>query len=419
MINYNESIKIIEDNLLAVESEIISIDGTLNRISDEEILAPFPLPRFNNSMMDGFALLSDSTKNASKLNPKKFIVNEIIAAGNTSKFIPIEDHNIVCEIMTGAPLPTRFDCVIPIEDVKVTRNENSKFSIIEIYREVSQFENIRFIGEDYLKDDPIICSNEQFTSEKIMALSSFGIKKVKVKKKIKIAIFSTGNEIEDDFTKNIDDYKIFNSSLKYLNSMISKFPVEVKTFNTVPDDKSLFSQTMEKIINEDFQLVISTGAVSKGKWDFIPECLIKMGAEILFHRVSIKPGKPILFSKINKNLFYFGLPGNPISTAVGFRFFVGNFLRKTLGLGIEKKYQLRLDSKGKKKLGMTFFLKSEIYINEDSVLKGKILEGQESFKIKPLSKCNGWIILENEISDYHVNDRAYFLPLDMNTNFFN
>lgn len=136
-----------------------------------------------------------------------------------------------------------------------------------------------------------------------MILSAFGFNQVVVKKKIKVAILSTGKELVDSFSQKLDNQQIYNSNSPYLDSIIKEYPIESKIFTTVPDDKNLFLETINNIKKQGFQLIVSTGLFPKEKWDIIPECLNELGAKIIFHKVKIKPGKPILFAQLNESLF--------------------------------------------------------------------------------------------------------------------
>lgn len=340
MISYSDALQIIENNVLKIGCETILLKYALNQISAEEIRAPFDLPRFHNSSMDGFAILSAHTKGGSQTNPKKFIIG-ISAA----------------EIMTGMPLPPEFDCIVPIENVKLYFDENLKHQMFEVNQEIKKHDFVRFKGEDYREGSVLVNTNEFLTNEKIMVLTAFGIKCVKVKKKIKVAIFSTGKELVSHGSSYLDKHQIFDSNSLYLKNVLSQFPLTLKVFPIVPDDKIFFQKTVKRIIKDNFNLIISTGAVSRGKFDIVAECLNELSFQILFHRVKIKPGKPILFAHQNHTIFYFGLPGNPISTAVGTRFFAFQFLRECFGLKNEKHFKLKLDSTCKKPFGMTFFFK--------------------------------------------------------------
>ena len=416
MINYGEALLLIEKNNLPIQNEYISIQKALNRVCVEKIQAPFSVPRFHNSAMDGFALKYEQTLGCSPKNLKQFKVIESIAAGDKIDNYDSSNEPFVVEIMTGAQVPDFFNCVIPVEDINII--SNSKNFIIEINKELKMGEYIRYKGEDVLEGQIIIFENEQITHEKIMLLSSFGIDKILVKNKLKVAILSTGKELVDDISEKLNDQQIFNSNTPYLNSILNEYPVEAKIFKTLSDDKKLFLNAIQDIKQQGFHFIISTGAVSKGKWDIIPECLKQLGAKIIFHRVNIKPGKPILFAQIEESLFYFGLPGNPVSTAVGFRFFISPFIRNILGLKKETMKKLKLLNEGKKKIGMTLFLKGSILFDDNAIVRGEILEGQESFKIKSLTESNGWIILPENMEDYKENDFAYFLPLEIDSKVF-
>lgn len=151
MISYNEALKLIENHILKIESEIIPLSQALNRICAKKIDAPFSMPRFNNSAMDGFALDWKQSIGASKSNPKKFKVIKSIAAGDDMENIHFNNEPISAEIMTGAPLPNYFNTVIPVEEIKEISNKNLEEFFIEIEREAKESENIRYIGEDFLK----------------------------------------------------------------------------------------------------------------------------------------------------------------------------------------------------------------------------------------------------------------------------
>ena len=300
MITYKEAMEILNSNSLILKDEFITTELALNRIIAENIYSPIDLPLFRNSAMDGFALNSNDTTEASLNCVINFKVDKCLHAG---EFIndPYFAENKCIEIMTGAKVPEQFDCVIPIEDVSIT----DKYSIL-INRKVKKNENIRQQGEDITKDELIILENKQISSEDIMLLSALGIKKIKVKEQIKIAIFSTGNEIIDNFEQELKNGQIYNSNRIFLQNIFKEYPVKVDIFPTLKDNTVSFQEQISNLIDNKYHLIISTGAVSKGKLDLIPDALNDLNSNILFHRVSIKPGKPILFAKCKENIYYFG-----------------------------------------------------------------------------------------------------------------
>lgn len=406
MITYKEAMEILNSNSLILKDEFITTELALNRIIAENIYSPIDLPLFRNSAMDGFALNSNDTTEASLNCVINFKFDKCLHAG---EFIndPYFAENKCIEIMTGAKVPEQFDCVIPIEDVSIT----DKYSIL-INRKVKKNENIRQQGEDITKDELIILENKQISSEDIMLLSALGIKKIKVKEQIKIAIFSTGNEIIDNFEQELKNGQIYNSNRIFLQNIFKEYPVKVDIFPTLKDNTVSFQEQISNLIDNKYHLIISTGAVSKGKLDLIPDALNDLNSNILFHRVSIKPGKPILFAKCKENIYYFGLPGNPISTVIGYKFFISPYLRKCLAMHPEKYLKIKLLSNGKKKKGMKVFYKARAKANNENSITGEILNGQESFKIKPLTNSNGWIILDENIEEFKKGDECNFVPLN-------
>ena len=143
--------------------------------------------------------------------------------------------------------------------------------------------------------------------------------------------------------------------------------------------------------------MVTTGGVSAGRMDFVPRALELMGADILFHRVAIRPGKPILFAWLHDGTWFFGLPGNPIAVAVGLRFFVAPAIRILQGRPPEEFRMARLRETLHKKHGMTFFAKAHLATNGAGQLEVRILPGQESFKIKPLMEADCWAIVAGDL----------------------
>ena len=155
---------------------------------------------------------------------------------------------------------------------------------------------------------------------------------------------------------------------------------------------------------------MSTGAVSKGDYDFVPAALKQLGATIIFHRVAIKPGKPILFALMPNGDCFFGLPGNPIASAVGFRFFVMPLLRAMLGLAAEHMLRATLTADHKAKPGLRQFLKAHCAMNAPCEAQVTILPGQRSFKIKPMADANGWAVLDETTNHLDEDDLIDFVP---------
>ena len=225
----------------------------------------------------------------------------------------------------------------------------------------------------------------------ILALKTLGIKKIKVKKKINILFFSTGNEVSN--SDKISSWKVRNSNSHYIESLNSNFLFSFKNGGILKDHHhKLFKFKVDKMLKSKIDIIITSGAVSAGKFDYIPSVVKKFKSSHYFKSVLIRPGKPILFAKIKQKAI-FGLPGNPISSAACFRFFVYPFIENILNLSPEKSIKAILKNNFKKKKNFTRFIKSKLNTTKNGKLNVELLPGQESYKINSFVRSNVWAVL--------------------------
>ena len=227
-----------------------------------------------------------------------------------------------------------------------------------------------------------------------MVFKTLGITKIKVKKKPNILFFSTGNEISNN--KITTDWQVRNSNNYYIKSLSNNFLFNFIDGGILKDkDEKLFKRRIEKSIKSKIDIIITSGAVSAGKHDFVPSVVKKFNLSSYFKGVSIRPGKPILFAKLkNVEKAIFGLPGNPISSSACFRFFVFPYLLNILGTNIEKPFKAKLINKFIKNKYITRFAKSRLSSTSDGNLMIEVLSGQESYKIKSFVQSNVWGVFE-------------------------
>ena len=387
MINYITAQKKLKKSKIKIKDELISSLKSLNRICSKNIYSPSNYPSGNNTAFDGYAIKSNDTINFNGKKYKKFKILKSIAAGKNPKIKNVKNFETV-EVMTGALLPKQFDAVIPIE--KVNFYPNSKKKYILLNKRVKKHTNIRFLGSDYKKKDLVISSGTLIKSPHILAFKSLGINKIFVKKKPKILFYSTGNEISEK--NKISKWKVRNSNSHYIKSLSNNFLFNFVNGGILRDkDSFLLKKLLAKKILSKADIIITSGAVSVGKYDFIPEVIKKLKLSNYFKNVAIRPGKPILFAKFkNKEKSFFGLPGNPLSTAACFRFFVYPYLLNILGVKAEKSFKARLKNNFRKKSNFTRFLKCKLTSTRNGNLIVEVLKGQESYKIKSFVKSNTW-----------------------------
>ena len=394
MNSYQAAISKLNNNQLKIGSEIVSIKDALNRISSEEVIAKSDYPADDNTAFDGFAVNSKETKNTFQ----KFKILKTIAAGDNPYIKKVNKLSCI-EVMTGAIIKKPFDTIIPIEDIEFfPSKQNAKYIIIK--KKIKKSEFIRPKGSDYKKGNKIIRKGELINPAHILSLKTLGIDKVLVKKKVNIVFYPSGNELSDK--KNIPSWKIRNSNTIYLNSLIKSLPVNFTIQKILRDkDQKLFKEQISKQLKSKTDILITSGAVSKGKFDFIPSVINQFKLKNHFKGVAIRPGKPIMFAKFNNNKCFFGLPGNPISSVACFRFFVIPLLFKSLGLKVEKPIFAKLKNKFSKKKKFTRFVKGKLTFDKNGLVQFEVFEGQESYKIEPFVKSNAWGVFKDGVSVFN------------------
>jgi molybdopterin molybdotransferase len=317
--------------------------------------------------------------------------------------------------MTGALIPKGFDTIIPIEKIRFDKDKKN----ILLNEKLIKYSHIRFAGSDFRIKDIIIKKGTQINSNHILALKTLGIKKLKVKKIPNILFFSTGNEISEK--TNVPNWKVRNSNSYYIKSLAVKFSFNFIDGGILRDrEEKIFKRKLDKIIKSNIDLVITSGAVSAGKYDFIPNVVKSLKLQTYLKNVAIRPGKPFMFAKIkNKQKAIFGLPGNPISSAACFRFFVYPYLCNSLQTNEEKPIKAFLKNSFIKKKDFTRFVKCKLDINQKGIQEVEVLKGQESFRIKSFVNANSWGSFLSGKSKFKKGDIIDCFPANFsNKNFY-
>ncbi|MBI2608961.1 MAG: molybdopterin molybdotransferase MoeA [Deltaproteobacteria bacterium] len=291
--------------------EVINLQESVGRILEHSLFARFDQPVFTNSAMDGFAVRAEDVESASRENPQSLPIQSYQSAGSSFSVL---QEGFVQEIATGAPLPQGADSVVMKEEVQV-KGDQAYFS-----KPCHKGSHIRLQGEYIQKGSLIFRKGKKIEPNDLGVLASFGEKRLSVYKKVKVSYLATGNEIIS-LEEQRQEHHIYNSNAFSLLGLFQKEGCEFEDEGISPDEPFKLSEKIKQIFLKEPQFLILTGGVSVGKHDFVKEILEELGARIIFHKVSIKPGKPILFSR-KADTFIFGLPGNPLSAQVGFYHFI-------------------------------------------------------------------------------------------------
>lgn len=377
-VSLNEAISLCQETQIKLNSEIIPISESINRIVSTDIRAIVNDPGFDNSAMDGFAVIhSDTTSPPSKLS----IIGSLMAGSS-------DNHKLssgqAIRIMTGAPIPQGADSIIPIEACTVNGDE-------VILNQPSKPHFIRKLGENFAKGQIIFSPGEVMSPEKIALCAAAGVAKISVFKKLKIAVISTGDELKS-LDQKLEHGQIYESNSYGLAALVSIYGHDATRFPNVVDDLDTLRNTLNKAA-ENHDCIITSGGVSMGDKDFV-RILMEQEGEIKFWRVKMRPGSPPIFGSWNK-VPIFGLPGNPVSSHVVFRAIVGKWLTSlTNSVDINnRQINAILAEDIKTQEGFTTFRRVELFVEGD-VTFARLKGHQGSGNIAGIAMSDGLTIIE-------------------------
>lgn len=381
---YHEAIDVVQKTAASLRRELIEciqLTDSIDRVASASICSDLPLPPFDNSAMDGYAVRSSDLVHASASSPILLQVIGTIAAGDEPPTDPAGPLTTYA-IMTGAPFPmdTSFDACVRIEDVVQLKGG------IQFSRPVRYQQNRRLAGSDMQIGDQVLAQGETIRPEHVLAIASLGKIHVPVYRKLNVAIVSTGKEFVTVSTSSIRD-----SNGPYIAATLNSWGnINAIYHGAIGDEPQLFQERVHSLLNND--VIISTGGVSMGKFDFVPQSVLDLNGKILWHKVKIRPGHPMLLAKIEKTVF-FGLPGNPLATVVCLRFVFQPYVWAITRRPADLPFDAILADTITKPSHLRVFYKAIVAFDKGTI-KATILKGQQSFRVLPLLKANAWVCLE-------------------------
>lgn len=365
-------------------TEKVTLLAALDRVTAEPVISPINVPSFNNSAMDGYAVrLSDI--NQSKLLP---LATTIFAGDDISNLNwPI---GTCLRIMTGAPVPDEAEAVVMQEQTESTA------AGIKFPYEIKSGSNIRYIGEDSKQGSVVVDEGTRLTIATLSNLATLGIAELTVFSKLKVAIFSTGDELSDIGNPLTNNSAIYDSNRFTLKLLLTQLNCQIIDLGIIADDPNLIKQSLDTA-SKLADLVITSGGVSVGDADYTKTALAELG-EINFWKIAIKPGKPFAFGKIGDALFC-GLPGNPISTLVTFYQLVQPLIVALSGQNLSNdtmSFKVKTATSLKKSVGRLDFQRGRLQINSDGELEVVSTGQQGSHLTKSFNHANCFIVLEQD-----------------------
>ena len=401
-VSVEEAQRIILDAVRPLPGETIPIIESFNRILCEDIVSDTMIPPVDDSAMDGYAVIAADTRGASGERPVRLTVTGEIRAGGSTAGMKVSRGTAI-RIMTGAPIPEGADAVIRFEDTE------EKAGCVKVFSESAKNGNCKRAGENIGKGDRVLQKGDRLRSADVGILASLGYDTVRVYRQPAVSIVSTGDELAEVGEKirigqirNVNAYTLYS---------------EVRKYNAIPRylgiARDTAKDTREKLACAlESDVVISTGGVSKGKYDFVKEIYADLGIEILFEWVNVKPGKPFTFGK-KGNKLVFGLPGYPVPTLTSFIQFVRPALLKLMGAKRINKPVVGafLEEDVSKRSGAVNLLRGRFTIRNDEFYVSTT-GNQKSSELRSMSKANCLIVIPESSTKLKAGEKVAIQLID-------
>jgi molybdopterin molybdotransferase len=369
----------------AFDSESVSASDSIGRVLRQTVVAERDQPPFDRVMMDGIALsfsdLDSGTRN--------FPIQAIQAAGDEQ--LSLEDGKCI-EIMTGASLPQGADCIVPVERISV----NDGGASVETDYKAKQQQFIHPCGSDHKAGSELLTAGERISPMGIAIINSCGLTDIEVSKSPSIRVISTGNELVPA-GEPVEPYQIRMSNGPAVIAMLEQYGYDDTQHDHIVDEPDILKERIAGHLDNADVLVLS-GGVSMGKADYIPQVLAELGVEVVFHKISQRPGKPMWFGMGPNKQAVFALPGNPVSTLVCCRQYVIPALNAASGLAEPQPEFAALTQDVSFKPELTCFLPVKLLSNTGGQVLAMPVQTNTSGDFAALSKTDGYIELPPEES---------------------
>ena len=368
------------------ETEKVPVRAALDRVLAQEIVPDINVPSHDNSAMDGYAVrFADIEKP----------LTEIGTALAGKPFGGSVGAGQCVRIMTGAVMPAGADTVVIQEVVKRDGNR------ITVPPGQKRAQNVRYAGEDLKIGVPVLAPGQYLRPAQLGLIASLGVGEVQVRRKLRVAFFSTGDELASIGTK-LKEGEVYDSNRYTLHGMLARLGVEIEDLGVVRDDPKALEAALHKAAKAD--AIITTGGVSVGEADFIRELMAKLG-EVLFWKIAMRPGRPMAFGRIG-DAFLFGLPGNPVAVMVTFYQFVRDALLHLSGRRDDYAIPLLRASAAqdlRKVPGRTEYQRGVLF-RDGGEWKVRITGQQGSGVLRSMAEANCFIVLEHERGQVRAGD---------------
>lgn len=390
------------------ETETVALIDALDRHLASDIISPIHVPAHDNAAMDGYALRSaDIAKHG---NTQSRVVGLAVAGKKFNGDVHAQE---CIRIMTGAQIPEACDTVIPQEFVTLEKSGDEEIISFDS-KLVQGGDNRRLKGEDLAKDKPALIAGKLLSPADLGLIASLGIAEVSVKRKLRVAFFSTGDELRS-LGESLPEGCVYDSNRYTLHGMLKKMSVIAIDMGVVKDDPVVLEATLREACTKA-DVIITSGGVSGGDADYTRSLMDQLG-KVLFWKIAMRPGRPMAFGKISSgehSAYLFGLPGNPVAVMVTFYFFVRLALYQLSGRSKIQEQTMKVISAHaiRKKPGRTEYQRGIVFTDDQGRQQVRITGSQGSGILSSMSEANCMVILQHDQGDVAAGATVEILPFE-------
>jgi molybdopterin molybdotransferase len=398
MLSVEDAVALLASRLGVVEgSEPVSLVRADGRVLAQDVTAPLPLPPFTNSAVDGYALRGDDLPSSAE---KTFPVVDWIQAGTSADHAAAPGRAI--RIFTGAPMPAGADTVFMQEDVRV-----EEAGTVILPPGLKRGANVRPTGEDIAKGQVVLKAGHRLRPQDIALAAALGRTEVEVRRRIRVAVFSTGNEIVAPGAPR-QAVQLFDSNRFMLMAMLARLGCEVDDLGILRDDPQAIAAVLEGAV-ASHDLILTSGGVSTGEADYVKVAVESVG-KLVFWRMAIKPGRPVAMGVIGGTPFI-GLPGNPVASFVTFAYLARPAILALSGtsLRLPPSVPVRAAFKYRKKAGRREYVRVSLRKGDDGVLEAVKFPREGAGLLSSLVETDGLVELHEKTSGVEPGQSVAFL----------
>ena len=408
---YRKALQLALDAAVPLAAAAVPLAESVGRVTARAVIGTETSPNADLAAMDGFAVRAGNLRGASAAAPCRFAVIGAVAAGERPPPRGTDGAGVV-RVATGALLPDGYDTVLPFEEVAETSGA------IEVSTPVAAGANVRRRGEDHRPGDVLLDAGRRIAPPHVLLLANLGCAEVVAVRRPRVAVLATGSELVEDLAAALQPGQVRNSNARYLVAALHAAGCQPFLLRAAGDDPGVIGERLRRALDADqaADLVVTVGGVSRGAADFVPAALAALKAEVLFHGVAIRPGKPVLCARLpERGTVLFGLPGNPLAVLATFRALVAPHLRALQGQPPAVPVAARLGAAATGRPGLTRFVlghrTAAATADADGTEQVVPMPRQKASEVAALRHADRWLVIPPEAAELPVGALVETLPL--------